>query len=413
MAYCAFRGKRLPTVFHWARAAFPSWDNGAPLSPVMARFSNFSLEGVAAAGAHRATSVAGALDMGGNVAEWTSNAGGGGRYVLGGSWADPGYRINHAASVPPETRDSTIGFRCALYQDDPETELLSRSLEFPAIDFTNIPPMSDEAFEQTRRLHAHRRSPLDAEVESSETLSWGASEEWVKIDAAYPGERLPIRLRLPSKGTPPYQAVVVVHSMESLFSHTLRGHLYEAWEEFVVKTGRALIEPVLAGTFERQTGRVSRDFASLTTRDQYLLRWVQDLGRAIDYVEERSDLDESRVAYLGTSFGAYVAPHLLPYEPRYRAAVLWAGGFAPFEPAGHVQLRVNLCRRTTIPVLLLNGRYDYQMPIEYQTAMIDAFGAPAEHKRHVIFEASHWPYPRGELIKETLGWLDRWLGPAG
>jgi hypothetical protein len=44
--------------------------------------------------------------------------------------------------------------------------------------------------------------------------------------------------------------------------------------------------------------------------------------------------------------------------------------------------------------------------------MIHAFGAPDDHKRHVVFEASHWPYPRGELIKETLGWLDRWLGPV-
>ena len=412
MAYCSFRGRRLPTVFHWARAAFPSWDNGAPLSPVMARFSNFSQQGASPVGAHRATSIAGALDMGGNVAEWTLNAGGGGRYELGGSWADPAYRVNHAASVPPETRRATTGFRCALYEDAPEIELLARPLEFPAIDFANVPPMSDDAFEQTRRLHGHRRAPLDAEVESSETLSWGAREEWVRIDAAYPGERIPIRLRLPTGGSPPYQSVIVVHSMESLFSHTLRGHLYEAWEEFVVKTGRALVEPVLAGTFERHDGRVARDFGSLKGRDQYLLRWVQDLGRAIDYVDERPDLDGDRIAFLGTSFGAYVAPHLLPYEPRYRAAVLWAGGFAPYEPPGHVHLRVNLCRRTTIPVLLLNGRYDYQMPIEYQKAMIDAFGAPEEQKRHVLFEASHWPYPRGELIKETLGWLDRWLGPV-
>ncbi len=93
--------------------------------------------------------------------------------------------------------------------------------------------------------------------------------------------------------------------------------------------------------------------------------------------------------------------------------MLWAGGFHPAEDPSSVPLRVNLCRRTKIPVLLLNGRYDYQNPIPYQKAMIDAFGAPEEQKRHVIFEATHFPYPRGELIKETLGWLDRWLGPVG
>jgi hypothetical protein len=40
-------------------------------------------------------------------------------------------------------------------------------------------------------------------------------------------------------------------------------------------------------------------------------------------------------------------------------------------------------------------------------------GTPAEHKRHVVFEgAGHVP-PRIEVIRETLGWLDRYLGPVG
>ena len=41
------------------------------------------------------------------------------------------------------------------------------------------------------------------------------------------------------------------------------------------------------------------------------------------------------------------------------------------------------------------------------------FHAAAEHKKHVVFEgAGHVP-PRIELIRETLGWLDRYLGPVG
>jgi len=412
-AYCAFRGKRLPTLFHWSRAAFPSWDTGAPLSPVMARFSNFGEAGTAVVGTHPALSVAGAVDMGGNVEEWTSTSGGGGRYCLGGSWADPAYRINHANPVPPETRRPTIGFRACIYQDDDQTRALERALELPKIDFESIPPMSDDAFEQTRALHQHSRAPLAPSVDSTRDLSWGAREEWVSIDAGYAPERMPMRLRLPIRGTAPHQVVLIVPSLEMLTSKTLDGHLYEPWEEFLVKSGRAILEPVLAGTSNRQDGRVAAGFmTSAADRVQYLLHWVQDLGRAIDYVEQRADLDGARVAYLGTSFGAYLSPHLLAYEPRFRAAVLWAGGFGAFESEAAAKVRVNLCRRITIPVLLLNGRYDYQMPVDYQRAMIHAFGASDDHKRHVLFEASHWPYPRGELIKETLGWLDRWLGPV-
>lgn len=32
----------------------------------------------------------------------------------------------------------------------------------------------------------------------------------------------------------------------------------------------------------------------------HLIMWARDLGRAIDYVETRSDLDAGRIAYFGT-----------------------------------------------------------------------------------------------------------------
>ena len=43
--------------------------------------------------------------------------------------------------------------------------------------------------------------------------------------------------------------------------------------------------------------------------------------------------------------------------------------------------------------------------------MFEALGTPAEHKRHIISEGSHF-VPRPLLIKESLDWLDRYLGPV-
>jgi hypothetical protein len=40
------------------------------------------------------------------------------------------------------------------------------------------------------------------------------------------------------------------------------------------------------------------------------------------------------------------------------------------------------------------------------------FGTPAKDKRHVIVEAGHVP-PNDILTKEVVGWLGRYLGPAG
>jgi hypothetical protein len=46
-----------------------------------------------------------------------------------------------------------------------------------------------------------------------------------------------------------------------------------------------------------------------------------------------------------------------------------------------------------------------------QRPMFELLGAPAEHKRHVIYEAGH-VVPRDQLVQETLDWFDRYLGPV-
>jgi alpha-beta hydrolase superfamily lysophospholipase len=74
-------------------------------------------------------------------------------------------------------------------------------------------------------------------------------------------------------------------------------------------------------------------------------------------------------------------------------------------------LSAEMVSRVTVPVLLLDGRYDYIFPVEtHQLPFMELVGTPDEHKRHVIFEAGHLPLPRAELIRETLAWLDRYQG---
>ena len=40
------------------------------------------------------------------------------------------------------------------------------------------------------------------------------------------------------------------------------------------------------------------------------------------------------------------------------------------------------------------------------------FGTAPEDKHRVILDAGHAPLPRGRLIRETLAWLDKYLGPV-
>src|SRR5207253_7287195 len=82
------------------------------------------------------------------------------------------------------------------------------------------------------------------------------------------------------------------------------------------------------GTFDRYSGPPSTE--PIAIRDS-LIRWRKDLGRALDYLQTRTDIDPSKIAYMGHSLGAEIAPMLLATEPRVSVAVLLSGGLARSE----------------------------------------------------------------------------------
>jgi pimeloyl-ACP methyl ester carboxylesterase len=98
-------------------------------------------------------------------------------------------------------------------------------------------------------------------------------------------------------------------------------------------------------------------------------------------------------------------------ENRLKVSVLTGPGFSLQRTRPEVD-QINFAPRVTIPTLMLNGRYDFINPIESsQIPMYRLLGTPKEHKRHAVFEGGH-VIPRNQLIKETLDWLDRYLGPV-
>ena len=65
-----------------------------------------------------------------------------------------------------------------------------------------------------------------------------------------------------------------------------------------------------------------------------------------------------------------------------------------------------------IPILMLNGRYDAKFPYETTVKpMFDLLGTPDEDKSLKLYDTDHY-IPRNELIKESLSWLDKYLGPV-
>ena len=173
--------------------------------------------------------------------------------------------------------------------------------------------------------------------------------------------------------------------------------------------GRAVIRPVLKSTFERRDHRThDQPDPSVDYRD-HMIMWAKDVRRAIDYAEERPDLDAERLAYFGVSWGGRLGGLMVPVEPRFDAAVLYVAGLK-FQRSLPEADPWNFLPRFTVPVLMLNGRYDNFFPLESsQKPMFEALGAAPEHKRHVVYDGGHF-VPRAQLVRETLDWLDRYLG---
>jgi pimeloyl-ACP methyl ester carboxylesterase len=97
-------------------------------------------------------------------------------------------------------------------------------------------------------------------------------------------------------------------------------------------------------------------------------------------------------------------------EERLGASVLLAAGFSGSAlPQAHQFSYVN---RVRTPTLMMCGRYDTIFDVETSVKpMFDLLGTSTEHKRLVICETDHIP-PQNEFIRETLAWLDKYLGPV-
>ncbi len=402
-AYARFSGKELPTVYHWFRAA-TTW-HGDWIIPA----SNMAAAAPKAVGSSAGMSQFGIYDMAGNAREWAFNASGDERYILGGGWADDPYVFTVANSAPPFDRSSMNGFRLASYGENVgNLSATRRRIEHAVRDFARETPVSDAVFQVYKRLYAYDREPLDVVSRSIDTTeTW--VREYVTFRAAYGNERVGLYLYTPRSKPGPFQTVVYFPGSNALLQDSFEDYSTEH-AEMIVRSGRAFAFPVYQSTFDRNDGFVYRRQDETNTYRDHVLHWAKDLGRSLDYLETRADIDAERFAYLGYSWGGMLAPIMLSTEPRFKVAVLGLPGLSPLPTQPEVDA-FHFVGRATQPVLMLSGEYDMIHPLETTARPLFAlWNAPEDRKRHVVARGGH-QVPYYVMVQETLAWLDRFLGP--
>jgi dienelactone hydrolase len=403
-AYARFAGKSLPTIFHWLGAS--GIDSDANIVPQ----SNFGGAGPAKVGQYQGVGPFGSYDMAGNVKEWCFNGDGGGRrYALGGAWDEKEYMFTTSDALPPIDRPRNCGFRCVQYLpgQGPSADAL-REEKPTRRDYRGEKPLPDAEFEHVRRAYEYtRHRDLNIrKVRVDEPRHW--VHERVEYDAAYGKERAVAYLFLPRHVTPPYQPVIYWPGDYALYRDAMRPLDGEA-VAFLVRSGRALVWPVYMGTYERR-GEPPTGAAEAW---ELLKQQVNDLRRAIDYLETRDDVRADKVGYFGYSWGASEAVPALAIEPRLKAAVLADGGLAPGHFPRPELDPLHYLRRVRLPVLMLNGEYDFCYPLEAsQEPMFDLLGTPKADKKHHLAKHSHASVIQPEQVQLAVNWFDRYLGPV-
>lgn len=170
-------------------------------------------------------------------------------------------------------------------------------------------------------------------------------------------------------------------------------------------------------------------------------RWA---GAAVDWLEQRPEIDRSKIGMLGWSLGGYYAPRAAAYENRFSLCVAWGANynwgelqrrrlaregdlpvphywehvfwvwgkrdlreFLAFTPeislVGHVQ-------NITVPFLITHGENDRQIPIEYAHACFEeAVNSPKRELKVFTSADGGVEHVSADNMEPSLSYIADWL----
>lgn len=402
-AYAEFVGKKLPSIYHWNYVA-NTYSSG-----IVVPASNMGNNAPLKVGESGSMNTSGTFDLSGNVREWVFNkeTKTGDRFILGGGWDDAAYAFTDAYSLPALSRSATNGIRCILQVDSTGQSSLMAELENPTRDFSKLRPIDENVFNLLVRQYAYDKSKLEPTLIAVDS----SNEYWIKqkveINAAYGNERIPVYIYLPKNAKPPFQTTVMFPGDGGFYDPS---SIDMSVPGFIPKSGRVLVIPVYKGIYERRDDLKS-SLPNMTNQyKEHVVMWSKDIMRTVDYLELRKDIDMDKLAYLGYSWGGRMGPIMMYTEKRFKIGILTVAGLRS-QPCLPEADPFNFLPRVKIPVLMLNGEYDFYFPVESsQRPLFENLGTPKEHKLWKLYDRSH-QVPRTELAKESIAWMNKYFGP--
>jgi len=419
-AYCASRGKALPSVYQWEKAArngltshveiMMPWGAMAGGGTAVPR-ANFASEGAAPVDDFPlGISQFGAYNMAGNVKEWLANPAHERHLAIGGSWRDPSYVYSEVAELEAGYASPAIGFRCARMADTTSTATGGGGGPFVLERRTpTYHPVNRAGFRSLLTHYGYDRRPLAPRVvDTTATADWIRLTVWLDAPRA---DSIMAYLYLPVHAAPPYQTIVYVPGSNAFFDTYLRDDTETTLGPHI-KAGRAVLSVVLSGMRERPLpGGILRVLPSSVQFRDLMVLHATELSVGIDYLATRADIDMRRLVYLGKSLGAGSRLVLAAVERRYAAVVFIGGGIDErLQPTLPEASSINFAPYIDPPTLLVNGHQDEEH--RWITRGLPLWNLLSPPKELVLLEgAGHIP-PLELRVSPINRWLDSVLGPA-
>jgi dienelactone hydrolase len=408
-AYAKFMKKNLPSVHQWAKAATPS------ISGLVCPVSNFSKSETKEVPYSTIKSGYGLSDVAGNVREWCANATKDDlteRAILGGGYDDDPYTFNDYYGQDAFSRTSSNGVRLVKDLTNNNLPLYSEVIKKPFRDFLKLPKISKEIFEIYKRQFDYESGPLDIKILKTDNSDPDYTYELIEYNAAYNNERMSGVLFKPKNVIGKAPAIVFFPGSNVIHTSEIEKVTLSQMSRSYVKMGYAFFYPIYKGTINRQDALKS-DYADKTDLyKDHVIMWGKDMKRSIDVIESRSDLDASNLLYFGVSWGGEMANIMIPIEPRIKRAVLLVAGLE-FEEAKPEVEAASYTPFIKVPILMLNGKYDYFFPSETsQKPMFELIGTNKNDKYWYLHESSH-TVPLDEFTKKVKIFLDKYSKPPG
>lgn len=415
-AYAEFLGKSLPTVYQWEKAArngVPNYHSTSmpwgliyPLDDISGR-TNFNGNGTVPVDKYDfGISYYECYNTAGNVEEWCLNRSTDGYVYADGSYEDSNYVFGTFKSSDGFYSSPSLGFRCVKNVEGKNSDQGGMQINLaPHIPVYH--PVDDSKFESIRKLYEYEKHPLNPKIILSEENEYWTKQK-ISFDSPF-GDRVSGYLFLPKNAVQPYQCIIWnPHSGVYRYGYSADWAAEKLYAENI-KYGRALFVIIPKGTPERkwEYGDEKTNKSSKLFRDR-VIRWVIEQRILLDYLNSRSDIDASKIAYITTAndYDGFIVPGV---DNRFKCNIIIANGIyeedqkklpAEINP-------VNFLPRYKAPTYVMHGKYDEA--VYFSSSVIPAYNLLPEPKKLEALNTTHVP-PLAMRVPLINKWLDEYLG---